>query len=127
MKEGALPGGGVHHDHDAGEDEQQDDEDQTDDEARLSLELVAEESVENEKGDVGHHGSSSQETSPRFLEIILSLVADGNVRLCAREVICNQLGDIQCAELGIPVGCNLDIKRMSELRQILLQVIKLQS
>ena len=106
-EEGVLPGVGVHHDHDAGEDEQQDDEDQADDQARLSLELVAEESVEDEKGHVGHHGSGSQVASPRFLDIIGFVFANGIVCRRVRDVLCSQLGDIECAELGIPVSNNL--------------------
>ena len=106
-----LPGVGVDHDHDAGEDEQQDDEDQADDQARLSLELVAEESVEDEKGHVGHHGSGSQVASPRFLDIIGFIFANGIVCHGVRDVLCSQLGDIECAELGIPVSNNLRHKQ----------------
>ena len=85
---------------------------------------MAEESVENKEGDVGHHGSSSQVTSPRLLEIIGFIFANGNT--CrVRDVICGQGGDIGCAELGIPVGNNLDINRMSDRDRFLLQVIRI--
>ena len=108
-----LPGVGVHQDHDAGEDEQQDDEDQTDNQTRLSLELVSEESVENEEGDVGHHRSGSQVTCPGLLEIIGFLLAAGKNGILVVDILSSQRGDIECAELGIPVGINLNINRIS--------------
>ena len=76
---------------------------------------MSEESVENEKGDVRHHGSSSQVTSPGFLEIIGFLFTGGHGCLCARDILRSQLGDIESAELGIPVCSDLDINKHNEL------------
>ena len=65
-----LPVVGVNLHHDAGEGEQEDDEDEADNQSRLSLELVSEESIENEEGDVWHHGGGREVTSPGLLQVI---------------------------------------------------------
>ena len=65
-----LPGVSVHPDHDGGEGEADDDHDEADNETRLSFKLVTEDSVENEEGDVGNHGSHGEVTIPSILQLV---------------------------------------------------------
>ena len=55
-EEAILPVVGVHLDQDQGGREEQDDQGEGPDQPRSSSEPVAKESVEDEEGDVGHHG-----------------------------------------------------------------------
>ena len=106
-EEFALPGVGVHHDHDACESEHDDHKDQTDNQSGLRLESVTKEGVEDKEGHVGNHGGHGQVTTKGFLEIVWSF---GCTSLCA--IICDYfyVFAFNCSEFVIPVSHNLENK-----------------